>query len=175
MQTCGDAHISNFGGFAAPDRRMVFGPNDFDETLPGSWNGMSSAWLPAVEIAARDVGIPAKRRRQLGAESVRAYREGMRGFAEESHLDVWYDRLAASELVDRFGGHLGRGGRVVFSDTFAKARRRNSLRAAKKLTEKVEGQLRFRHVPPLLVPLSSHPVPAQHRDENDYVRELLDE
>ena len=175
VQACGDAHISNFGGFAAPDRRMVFGPNDFDETLPGPWEWDVKRMGASVEIAARDVGIPTKRRRKLVAESVRAYREGMRGFAEESHLDVWYDRLTASELVDRFGGHLGRGGRIVFSDTFARARRRNSLRAVKKLTEKVEGELRFRHVPPLLVPLRSHPVPAQHHDQNDYVRELLDE
>ena len=77
----------------------------------------------------------------------------MRGFAGESHLDVFYDRLNASELVDRFGGKLGKKGRIVFDERFAKARRKTSLRAVKKLTERADGQLRFRNVPPLLVPL----------------------
>ena len=77
----------------------------------------------------------------------------MRGFAGESHLDVWYDRLNASELVEHFGGRLGRRGRIVFAKPFAKARRKTSLRAVKKLTERVHGELRFRSVPPLLVPL----------------------
>ena len=104
VQACGDAHISNFGGFGAPDRRMVFGPNDFDETLPGPWEWDVKRMAASVEIAGRDVGLPAGRRRRLVTACVREYREGMRGFAAESHLNVWYDRLNASELVDRFGG-----------------------------------------------------------------------
>ena len=106
---------------------------------------------------------------------VREYREGMRDFAAESHLDVWYDRLNASELVDRFGGKLGKRGRIVFAKPFAKARRKTSLRAVKKLTERVDGELRFRSVPPLLVPLRELFDPADASDENEYVRELLDE
>ena len=106
---------------------------------------------------------------------VREYREGMRDFAGESHLDVWYDRLNASELVDRFGGKLGKKGRIVFAKPFAKARRKTSLRAVKKLTERVDGELRFRSVPPLLVPLRELFDPADARDENEYVRELLEE
>ena len=107
----------------------------------------------SVEIAGRDIGLPAERRRWLVTECVREYRLGMRGFAGESHLDVFYDRLNASELVDRFGGKLGTKGRIVFDERFAKARRKTSLRAVKKLTERTDGQLRFRNVPPLLVPL----------------------
>ena len=99
----------------------------------------------------------------------------MRGFAHESHLDVWYERLNASELVDRFGGRLGAKGRIVFAKPFAKARRKTSLRAVKKLTERVDGELRFRSVPPLLVPLRELFDPADARDESDYIRELLDE
>jgi uncharacterized protein (DUF2252 family) len=99
----------------------------------------------------------------------------MRGFAGESHLDVWYDRLNASELVDRFGGKLGKKGRIVFAKPFAKARRKTSLRAVKRLTERVDGELRFRSVPPLLVPLRELFDRADARDETEYVRELLDE
>ena len=82
MQACGDAHISNFGGFAAPDRRLVFGPNDFDETLPGPWEWDVKRMAASVEIAGRDVGLasrPAAADRDRTC--VREYREGMRGFA----------------------------------------------------------------------------------------------
>ncbi len=175
VQACGDAHISNFGGFAAPDRRLVFGPNDFDETLPGPWEWDVKRMAASVEIAGRDVGLAADRRKQIVMECVREYREGMRGFARESHLDVWYDRLTASELVDRFGGQLGEKGRIVFAKPFAKARRKTSLRAVEKLTERVDGELRFRSVPPLLVPLRELFDPADARNESAYVRELLDQ
>jgi uncharacterized protein (DUF2252 family) len=175
VQACGDAHLSNFGGFAAPDRRLVFGPNDFDETLPGPWEWDVKRLAASVEIAGRDIGLPADRRRWIVGDCVREYREGMRGFAAESHLDVWYDRLTASELVDRFGGKLGAKGRIVFAKPFAKARRKTSMRAVKKLTERVDGELRFRSVPPLLVPLRELYDPAHAREESDYVRELLDE
>ena len=175
VQACGDAHISNFGGFAAPDRRLVFGPNDFDETLPGPWEWDVKRMAASVEIAGRDVGLPANRRRWIVKDCVREYREGMRGFARESHLDVWYDRLTASELVERFGGRLGEKGRIVFAKPFAKARRKNSLRAVKKLTERVDGALRFRSIPPLLVPLRELFDPSDVRNESAYVHELLDE
>ncbi len=175
VQACGDAHISNFGGFAAPDRRLVFGPNDFDETLPGPWEWDVKRMAASAEIAGRDVGLRADRRRWIVTECVREYREGMRGFARESHLDVWYERLTASELVERFGGKLGREGRIVFAKPFAKARRKTSLRAVKKLTERVAGELRFRSVPPLLVPFRELFDPADARDEAEYIRELLAE
>jgi hypothetical protein len=112
VQACGDAHISNFGAFAAPDRRLVFSPNDFDETLPGPWEWDLKRMAASVEIAGRDVGLPAERRRRIVMGCVREYRDAMLGFARRSHLDVWYERLTASELVDRFGGKLGGKGRI---------------------------------------------------------------
>ncbi len=173
VQACGDAHISNFGGFAAPDRKLVFGPNDFDETLPGPWEWDVKRMAASVEIAGRDTGLPAERRRRLVIACVREYRQRMRDFAAESHLDVWYDRLNANELVERFGGRLGRKGRILFAKPFAKARSKTSLRAVTKLTERVHGELRFRSVPPLLVPLrdvfdKSHP-----QNQTDYVQEII--
>ena len=174
VQACGDAHISNFGGFAAPDRRLIFGPNDFDETLPGPWEWDVKRMAASVEIAGRDVGLPADRRRQLVTACVREYREAMRGFARVSHLDVWYERINASELVDRFGGRLGRKGRILFAQPFAKARRKTSLRALSKLTEQVDGKPRFRSVPPLLVRFADLHDPTDPRGESDYVRDLLE-
>ena len=174
VQACGDAHISNFGGFAAPDRRLVFGPNDFDETLPGPWEWDVKRMAASVEIAGRDIGLPPKRREQLVLDCVREYREAMRGFARMSHLDVWYERINASELAERFGGRLGKEGRVLFTAPFAKARRKTSLRAVKKLTEIGPTGPRFRSVPPLLVPFRELYSADDEREEADYVRELFD-
>jgi uncharacterized protein (DUF2252 family) len=175
VQACGDAHIANFGGFAAPDRRLVFGPNDFDETLPGPWEWDVKRMAASVEIAGRDVGLPTNDRQRIVRACMREYREGMRGFANESHLDVWYDRLAASELVDRFGGKLGAKGRISFARPFARARRKTSLRAVRKLTERVDGKPRFRSVPPLLVPFRELFEPADMGDETVYIEKLLEQ
>ncbi len=173
VQACGDAHISNFGGFAAPDRTMVFGPNDFDETLPGLWEWDVKRMAVSVEIAGRDLDLPARVRRSLVRACVRQYREGMRGFAALSHLDVWYERLTAAEIVERFGGHLGRGGRIDFDSDFVRGHRKTSIRAVRKLTETVDGGLRFRHVPPLLTPLREIRLHPDLPDEPEYVRGLL--
>jgi uncharacterized protein (DUF2252 family) len=171
VQACGDAHISNFGGFAAQDRRLVFGPNDFDETLPGPWEWDVKRMAASAEIAGRDIGLARKQRRRIVADCVREYRIGMRAFAGESHLSVWYDRLNASELVDRFGGRLGPKGRIVFVKPFGRARRKTSVRAVAKLTERgSDGELRFRSVPPLLVPLRE-----LFADELDFLHVLLDD
>ena len=173
VQACGDAHISNFGGFAASDRRLIFGPNDFDETLPGPWEWDVKRMGASVEVAGRDVGLPAGRRHRLVTECVREYREAMRGFARMSHLDVWYERINASELVARFGGRLGKQGRILFSAPFVKARRKTSLRAVRKLTETVDGAPRFRSVPPLLVPFRELHDASDPRAESDYAHDLL--
>ncbi len=175
VQACGDAHVSNFGGFAAQDRRMIFGPNDFDETLPGPWEWDVKRLAASVEIAGRDIGLRSDRRRWLVTECVREYREGIRGFARESHLDVWYDRLNASELVDRFGGRLGQKGQILFTKPFARGRRKTSLRAVAKLTQRVDGELRFRRVPPLLVPLADLVDPADVRTDAEIIRAALDQ
>ena len=173
VQACGDAHISNFGGFAASDRRLIFGPNDFDETLPGPWEWDVKRMAASAEIAGRDIGLPTDRRQQIVTDCVGEYREAMRGFAQISHLDVWYERINASELVDRFGGRLGKKGRILFTKPFGKARRKTSLRAVDRLTEVVDGEPRFRNVPPLLVRFSELHDPTDPRAEADYVRDLL--
>jgi uncharacterized protein (DUF2252 family) len=175
VQACGDAHISNFGGFAAQDRRLLFGPNDFDETLPGPWEWDVKRMAASVEIAGRDIGQPPDRRRSLVTNCVREYRKAMHQFARESHLDVWYDRLDASELVARFGGRLGKKGQILFAKPFAKARGKTSLRAVERLTERVSGELRFRNVPPLLVPLHHLVDPTDARRDIDIVDAALEQ
>ena len=175
VQACGDAHISNFGAFAAPDRRLIFSPNDFDETLPGPWEWDVKRMAASAEIAGRDVGLPPRQRRWIVMDCIKEYREAMRSFARDSHLDVWYERLNASELVARFGGRLGSKSRILFSKPFARARRKTSLRAVAKLTERAGGELRFRSAPPLLVPFRELYDASEAREENAFVYELLDQ
>ena len=175
VQACGDAHISNFGGFAAPDRRLVFGPNDFDETLPGPWEWDVKRMAASIEIAGRDISLPAERRWRIVERAVREYREGMREFARESLLQAWYERLDAEELTARFGTRLDAASEALFVRTFEKGRRKTSARAVRRLTEEVDGELRFASVPPLLTPLRQlHDSPDPDERES-YVRELLDQ
>jgi uncharacterized protein (DUF2252 family) len=175
VQACGDAHIANFGAFAAPDRRLVFSPNDFDETLPGPWEWDVKRMAASVEIAAREIGLKRSKRRWIVQECVREYRDAMRSFACMSHLDVWYERLNASELVSRFGGRLGPKDRIEFAKPFGRARRKTSLRALQKLTERDGREMRFRRAPPLLVPFADLYRPSEQREEQAYIYELLDE
>src|SRR5437763_1286072 len=86
-QLCGDAHLSNFGLFAAPDRRLVFDINDFDETLPGPWEWDVKRLAASFEIGGRDRTFSASERRKLVRTSVRAYREAMAGFSHRHNLD----------------------------------------------------------------------------------------
>jgi len=175
VQLCGDAHINNFGGFAAPDRRLVFGPNDFDETLPGPWEWDVKRMAASIEIAARELGLGRKRRRRIVTAAVGQYRAGMAEFAAETMLQAWYERLDADELTARFGTRLDADGRQLFDRTFAKGRRKDSARAARKLTEVVDGQLRFAAVPPLLAPLRELKESSDPDERAAWVNEVLEQ
>ena len=133
-QLCGDAHLSNFGGFAAPDRELVFDLNDFDETFPGPWEWDVKRLGASVAVATRDAGIGARDRRGAVTAVGRAYREAMREFAEMRNLDVWYARLDADEVVARVREGLGGKAAHKVQREMERAERKNSLRALAKLT-----------------------------------------
>ncbi len=153
VQACGDAHISNFGGFAAPDRRLVFGPNDFDETLPGPWEWDLKRMAASIEIAGRDIDLPAKRRRRIVERAVSEYREGMREFAHESYLDAWYERLDADELTARFGTRLDADSAgAVYADV-REGTAEDPCPGGAQADRVVDGKLRFVSAPPLLTPM----------------------
>ena len=99
VQACGDAHLSNFGVFAAPDRRLVFSLNDFDETLPGPWEWDVKRLAASFAIAGRDRDFTPKETRAAVVRTVRSYREAMREFAAMRNLDVWYARLDVDTLL----------------------------------------------------------------------------
>src|SRR5512133_4187909 len=99
VQLCGDAHLSNFGGFASPERQLLFGLNDFDETLPGPFEYDLKRMAASFTIAARNNGFGKGDTRAMTLASVAAYREAMAGFAQMGRLEVWYAHLTEDELL----------------------------------------------------------------------------
>jgi uncharacterized protein (DUF2252 family) len=154
VQLCGDAHLANFGGFAAPDRSLVFDLNDFDETLPGPWEWDVKRLAASFVVAGRDRGFDAAARRDVVVAAMRAYREAMRTFAAMRTIDVWYARLDIEREFAEWGRRLDARGRKEFDRAVAKARRKNSLRALSKLTYEVDGGPRIVSDPPLIMPIS---------------------
>ncbi len=154
VQLCGDAHLSNFGAFQAPDRRLVFDINDFDETLPGPFEWDVKRLAASFEIGGRDRGFGDGRRRRCVLAVGRRYREAMRAFAAMGELEVWYSRLDVEDIVSRTRGRVGRADRRRLEKNVAKARDKDSLRALAKLTEETPEGLRIANRPPLLVPIS---------------------
>jgi uncharacterized protein (DUF2252 family) len=136
VQLCGDAHLSNFGVFASPDRRLVFDLNDFDETLPGPWEWDVKRLAVSFEVAGRENGYSAKVRRGIVRETVAAYRRAMRQFAAMRPLDVWYSRIEAEELVAEMRSKMKERTAKRAEQTLAKARTRDSMTAFSKLDRK---------------------------------------
>ena len=152
-QLCGDAHLSNFGAFQAPDRRLVFDINDFDETLPGPFEWDVKRLAVSFAVAGRDRGFSPPERADAVLAAVRSYRKAMRGFAKMRELDVWYARVDLEELIRDWRASLDSEERDRVSRTLAKARRKDSMRALAKLTERREGRIRIADRPPVLVPI----------------------
>ena len=152
-QLCGDAHLANFGGFAAPDRGFVFDVNDFDETLPGPWEWDVKRLAASFAVAGRDRGLGEGARRDAILANVRSYREAMRRFATMRTLEVWYARVDIATQLDRWADRRGAGTRKRVDRALQKARRKDNLRAVAKLTHVVDGTPRIVSDPPLIIPL----------------------
>jgi uncharacterized protein (DUF2252 family) len=153
VQCCGDAHLSNFGVFASPDRRLVFDINDFDETLPGPWEWDVKRLATSMLIAARDNGCRASVGDQAVLATVEAYRKTMREFATMEQLQVWYARLEIEALLQEHAPDLKRTAVKRTQKGLAKARTRDSMSAFSKLAQVVDGQARIVDQSPLVVPL----------------------
>src|SRR4051812_11740899 len=145
-QLCGDAHLSNFGGFAAPDRRMVFSINDFDETLPGPFEWDVKRLVASFAVAGRDRGFDPKQREKINREVVRAYRESIRRFSVMNTLALWYARIDVDELLATVSHELKQKDAKAYERAkanIAKGRTKDSVKAFGKLTEEVDGELRI--------------------------------
>ena len=169
-QLCGDAHLSNFGLFASPERRLVFDLNDFDETLPGPFEYDVKRMAASFTIAARNNGFSKADTRAATLASVTGYREAMASFAQMGTMDIWYAHLDEDELMKGVRGALagipkGKKGKKGGADkkwakqrekiaekTREKAHTRDSLQALSKLAEVVDGEYRIVSQPPIVVP-----------------------
>jgi uncharacterized protein (DUF2252 family) len=152
-QLCGDAHLSNFGVFASPERQLLFDLNDFDETLPGPWEWDVKRLATSVEIAGRDNGFTPAQRRSAVVATVAEYRRAMNEFAGLRNLEVWYAFVVVDQLWTAVAGQVDAETAKRAGKMFAKARTRDHLQAFAKLVEIVDGEPRFVSDPPLLVPV----------------------
>ena len=173
MQLCGDAHLSNFGGFAAPDRRLVFSINDFDETLPGPFEWDVKRLVASFAVAGRDRGFDAKQRQSINQMVTRAYREAIRSFATMSNLDLWYARIDVDEIAALAARHGTRKQQKLFERNLAKAQSKDSLRAFAKLTEIVDGEPRIVSDPPLIVPIEDVATGVEAGELEAFVRGVI--
>lgn len=99
VQACGDAHLANFGGFATPERNIIFDVNDFDETLPAPWEWDVKRLAASIVLAARDNGLADAEGKDAAIAAARSYREHLAGFARMSPLEVWYARVSGEDVI----------------------------------------------------------------------------
>ena len=174
VQACGDAHLANFGVFAAPDRSLVFDLNDFDESLPGPWEWDLKRLAASFEIAARENGFKRRDRRSAVSTVARVYRESMREFAKLRNLEVWYARLDIDLVMQELSAEEGRKKLRRAEKGLAKARAKDSLRALDRLTYRVGGELRIVSRPPLVVPLDELLEGGQREDVEAVLLGIID-
>jgi uncharacterized protein (DUF2252 family) len=157
VQLCGDAHLSNFGGYASPERQLLFDLNDFDETLPGPFEYDVKRLAASFTIAGRNNGFARADTKAVTLAAVAAYREAIREFAQMRTMDIWYAHLSEDDIKAGATAALGAKGDTKElkrgEKNIDKARTRDSLQALSKLAELVDGRYRIVSQPPVVVPL----------------------
>lgn len=147
VQACGDCHLKNFGGFATPERHIIFDINDFDETLPAPWEWDVKRLATSFVLAVRQNGLSEAVGRDVARSCVRAYRRSMRKFSGLDPLTVWYAKLAAGEFLESVSRKVR--GRVSRRIEKARAQRASEIDYPK-LAEIVHGGIRIKETPPLI-------------------------
>jgi uncharacterized protein (DUF2252 family) len=153
VQLCGDAHLSNFGAFASPERNLVFDVNDFDETLPGPFEWDVKRLAASLTVAGRDNGFDAKACRKITLAVGKGYRTAMRGFADQTFMDVWYTHVDIEPVLAQFRSQIKGTKYKKAQKLLAKAHTSDTMKAVGKLTTVVDGQRRIISQPPLIVPV----------------------
>ena len=179
VQLCGDAHLSNFGLFGSPERRMLFDINDFDETLPGPWEWDVKRLAASFEVMGRDRGFAPADRRAVVMAGVAEYRDRMRQAAGMRTLDAWYEHLEAGMLLKMVNKAV-RVKRVskeearATEEMVAKARTRDSTRVFAKRADEVDGELRIVADPPIIIPIEDLVKPgSEWENPTPLIKKLL--
>jgi Uncharacterized protein conserved in bacteria (DUF2252) len=152
VQLCGDAHLMNFGSFAAPSRGLIFDVNDFDETIPGPFEWDIKRLSASLEITARSRSFDPATRSAVVERGSCSYRMALADFAAKRDLEIWYSRLDLAAIMKRWGPEAGPKIIQTFQKRIDKAQSKDHLAALAKLTVEVDGKLRFKDDPPLIVP-----------------------
>ncbi len=179
VQLCGDAHLSNFGLFGTPERRLLFDINDFDETLPGPWEWDVKRLAASFEVMGRDRGFSTADRRAIVMAGVREFRDRIRQAAQMGTLTAWYEHLEAGVLLEMVRREVqvkrvGKDEGQAAHDMVAKARTRDSTRVLAKRADKVDGELRIVADPPLIVPIEDLVQPgSEWEDPAPLIKKLL--
>ena len=153
-QLCGDAHLANVGGYASPERKLVFDLNDFDETLPGPFEWDVKRLATSFEIAGRDRDFTDAERTAAVLSAVGSYRRWMRTAAETRNLDVWYAHLDVDTVEAQLRQEQAKKQVQTVAQAATKAQTKDSLKAFAKLTREVDGEPRLISDPPLIVPIA---------------------
>jgi uncharacterized protein (DUF2252 family) len=153
VQLGGDAHLANFGAFASPERHLLFGMNDFDETHAGPFEWDVKRLAASIAVASRENGFSAEERRQAVVTSIARYRSAMNEFVAMPVLDVWYAHLDIEALFEQLRSSINKRGVKRIKSAIAKARTRDSLQVSEKMTRVVNGARQIIPDPPLVVPV----------------------
>jgi uncharacterized protein (DUF2252 family) len=172
-QCCGDAHLSNFGVFASPERRLVFDINDFDETLPAPWEWDVKRLATSMMIASQSRDFAGKHQVRAVLDTVAQYRTAMAEFAAMTNLDVWYASVDMDATLKQFGPQFQRRAVELTERALAKARTRDSVSAFSKLSRETDGQPRIVADPPLIVPLADLAQGSERDEVFDSLRKLV--
>ena len=179
VQLCGDAHLSNFGLFGTPERRLLFDVNDFDETLPGPWEWDIKRLAASFEVLGRDRGFSTSDRRDVVTAGVREYRDRIRQAAGMGGLQAWYEHLEAGALLTMVrkevaGKRLDKRGVRAHEDMVAKARSRDSTRVLARRADVIDGGRRIVAEPPIIVPIEELARPGTTwEDPGPAIKKLL--
>jgi uncharacterized protein (DUF2252 family) len=172
-QLCGDAHLSNFGVFASPERQLVFDLNDFDETYVGPWEWDVKRLASSLVVAGRENGFSAKQTRKVVTATLRRYRDAVHGFAGLGNLALWYSQVDVTGVLGLFGSDVDPHLRRRVDKVVTKARGRDHLRALDKLTTVVDGRRRIVADPPVIVPVEQLAPGAQREEIAATVHEIV--
>src|SRR5271169_1193966 len=148
VQACGDCHLLNFGGFASPERTLVFDINDFDETFPGPWEWDTKRLGASLVLAARDCGFSQTVADEAVRAAAAAYRERMSEFAEMRVLDTWYAQVTVDALKEHFRKDSDAFDRLSRKQKTARSQTSESV--IPKLTEVVDGRRQIKESPPVI-------------------------
>lgn len=157
VQASGDCHLSNFGGFATPERNLIFDLNDFDETYQAPWEWDIKRLTTSFVLAGREQGIKSKIIRKAVKSVINSYRSHLTAFANMSALDIWYSRLDW-ESLKKAPAARKKSVQKLLTRYGQKALKRNSEQVLLKITSKIDGEPRITDMPPSIY----HPDPAAH-------------